>query len=126
MSATVSPPAPASAVDRVSDLARELADLVKASKWPEETLSSFVTFLVHRHNLDLRKVHTFAERWEAGKKWTDEQIREYMDRRRAEFTRADAEEYLKEDKYIPFEDVIAELEEIHRQHQEKGANGVAQ
>jgi hypothetical protein len=106
--------------ERINRVARELAEIVKESGQPDETLSDFVSVLTAEHGIDVRAVKTFAERWEEGKKWTDEQVRAYLAKSRTEFTRADAEKYLSTDPVIPFEQVIAELEEIQRQHQERG------
>jgi hypothetical protein len=106
--------------EKVRRVARELAEIVSESGRPNETLSNFVSVLTTEHGLDVRAAKTFAERWEEGKKWTDEQIRAYLAKSRAEYTRADAEKYLSTDPVIPFEQVIAELEEIQRQHQEPG------
>lgn len=64
--------------ERINRVARELAEIVKESGQPDETLSDFVSVLTAEHGIDVRAVKTFAERWEEGKKWTEEQVRAYL------------------------------------------------
>jgi hypothetical protein len=115
-------PATAPPFERVSRVARELADILKESGRPDDVLSAFVSILAHEHQVDIRKVQTFAEQWaEACRPRTDAEIRAIYTRLRAEFKPEDAEKYLSNEPVVPFEQVLAELEEIQRQGDPRGA-----
>lgn len=115
----MSPTAPTS--EGVRRMARELAEFLKESGRPRETMAVLESVMSAEHGVDVRAAKTFAEQWaEACRPRTEEENRAIYARLRAEFKPEDAEKYLSGGPVVPFEQVIAELEDIQRQSEPPG------